>query len=50
MEFDNGCIQCLEGENAERWIEAMNSAIFISHIHGSSIQDVLKAIEWKKIN
>ncbi len=50
MEYDNGDVQSIEGEYAERWIDAINSAIFQSHIHGSSIQDVLKEIEWKKMN
>lgn len=50
MEYDNGDINYIEGDDVKKWEDSINSAIFLSHIHGSSIQEVLKEIEWKKIN
>lgn len=48
MEYDNGDIEYIEGDDVERWQNAINSAIVLAYVHGSSTQDVLKDIVWKK--
>ena len=43
MEFED-FIQELSGEDAERWLEAVNNTAVMEHIHGRSFPH----FEWKK--
>jgi len=43
LEYDNGRITSLEGEDADSWMSAANSACVMSHIHGMPFPD----FNWK---
>jgi hypothetical protein len=50
LEYSNGDKEYIEGDEAENWIDALNSAILLDFTHGGHTQKVLKNITWKKVN
>lgn len=50
MEYDNGEKEYIEGDDVEKWQEALNGAIVIDFTHGGHAQNVLKDIVWRKKN
>lgn len=49
MEYDNGDKEYICGEDATKWLDALNSAIMLDFTHGRHAQDKLKDIAWKKV-
>lgn len=49
MEYDNGEKIFIEGDDAKKWNEALNDAIFVDRLHGGNIQNILKSILWEKL-
>lgn len=48
MEYDNGDIEYIEGDDVEKWQKALNNALFLDHIHRGHTQDILKDIVWRR--
>lgn len=48
LEFDNGDKEYLEENDAQIWLEALNSAVVNDFIHGGKTQEKLKKLSWKK--
>ncbi len=46
MEFEDGTIECLEGEDAKTWQASLRSEIFMSWVHGRR----MTALTWKQIS
>lgn len=47
MEYDNGDKQYIEGDDAERWLEALNSTIVLDYTHRGHAQNILKDMTWR---
>lgn len=48
MEFDNGDKEYLDGDDAQIWLEALNSAIVNDFVHDGKTQEMLKKLSWKR--
>ena len=48
LEFDNGYKKYLEGNDAQIWLDALDSAIVNDFVHGGKTQEILKKLSWKK--
>lgn len=48
MEYDNGDIEYIEGDDVEKWQKALNNALFIDYTHRGHTQDILKDIVWRR--
>ena len=49
MEYDNGDKEYIEGNDVEKWQNALNGAIVLDFTHRGHAQDVLKDIVWRKV-
>ncbi len=49
MEYDNGDKQYIEGDDAERWLKALNSTIVLDYTHRGHAQNILKDITWRNV-
>lgn len=46
LEFEDGTIKCLEGEEAQTWEDSLNSVILRSWVHGGRMPE----LTWKQIS
>ena len=49
MEYDNGDIEYIEGNDVTKWQDTLNSTIVLDYIHGRQSQNILKDIIWRKM-
>lgn len=49
MEYDNGDKEYIEGNDVEKWQNALNGAIVLDFTHRGHAQDVLKDIVWRRV-
>lgn len=49
MEYDNGDKEYIEGNDVEKWQNALNNAIILDFAHGRHAQNILKDIVWRKV-
>jgi len=49
MEYNNGDKEYIEGNDVEKWQNALNGAIVLDFTHRGHAQDILKDITWRKI-
>ncbi len=49
VEFDNGDIEFIEGDDVDNWKKATTSALTLDFTHGGYAQNFLKDIVWKKV-
>lgn len=51
MQYDDGDNRYIEGDDVEKWLNALDSAIMFAHIHNKpDIHDTLKSIIWTKMS
>ena len=50
MTFDDGSIRYLEGEDAKKWNDVVNSAVSFewTHFQEEGIQKQIKELKWKE--
>lgn len=48
MQYNNGEVQYIDGEDVKRWQDALDTTMAVAYIHDTDVQTVLKGIVWKK--
>ncbi len=49
MIYEDGHFEYIEGDDVEKWKNALNSALILDLTHGGGAQEILKDIIWKKV-